>query len=96
MRFTIRDLLWLILVAAVVFAWFNSDRKRAAELQAVQARFEKWRSDWTVETQEILRVNRIAALNPGAYQDWLKLRDEERRKSRQLLAEQLGTIDQQP
>ena len=96
MKLTIRDLLWLALVAAVVFAWINSDRKRAAELQDVQLRFEKWRAEWAAETNETLRLNRIAALNPGAYQDWLKLKDEERRKARQLLAEKLGTADQQP
>ena len=96
MKLTIRDLLWLTLVAAVAFAWFNSDRKRVAEQQAAQAKFEKWRTEWTADTNEILRLNRIAALNPGAYQDWLKLKDEERRKARQLLAEQLDTADQQP
>jgi hypothetical protein len=93
MRLTLRDLLWLMLAAAIAFAWYRADRQRAAELQATRAQFEKWRAEIQTETAETLRKNRVAALNPGAYQDWLKHTDEERAKARQALAQQLGIND---
>jgi multidrug efflux pump subunit AcrA (membrane-fusion protein) len=96
MRLTIRDLLWLILVAAIALASYRADRQRAAELQAAGAQFEKWRVEIQTETAETLRKNRVAALNPGAYQDWLKHTNEERVKARQALVQQLGIDDEKP
>ena len=96
MKLTLRDLLWLTLVAAIFFAWYRADRQRALELRAAQFEFEKWRIEIQTETDKTLKRNRVAALNPGAYQDWLKHSDQERLKARQTLTEQLGVESEKP
>ena len=96
MKLTIRDLLWLTLVAAILLTWFRSDRQRVIELQADRKQFETWRVEIQSETAEVLANHRIAALNPGAYQDWLKKTEEERIQARQELARQRGADDEIP
>ena len=96
MRLTIRDLLWLTLVVAIFLSWFRSDRNRVGELQAERLQFETWRVEIQSETAKILAKNRVAALMPGAYQDWLKKSEEERIQARQALAKQLGSDDETP
>lgn len=96
MKLTIRDLLWLTLVVAIFLTWLRSDRQRAAELQAERAQFEMWRAQFQSQTAEILDNYRRTAMNPGAYQDWLKKTEAERLQSRQVLAKQLGLADENP
>jgi len=95
MKVTTRDLLWLTLVVAIFLTWHRSDGRRIAELQGERNQFETWRSEIQTETEKTLARHRIAALNPGAYQDWIKHSDEERRQARQALVKQLG-YDENP
>jgi len=70
MKLTIRDLLWLILVAAVAFGWLQSDRRRAAEIS------DAWRllNEWKATTADLLvrsgaTVFQTEALTPAELQD---------------------------
>jgi hypothetical protein len=89
MKFTVRDLLWLTLVAAVAFSWFYSDRKRSAELQSTIQRHNKWLDEWKAETAEIIEGYRKAAMAPVAYQEFLYRRNQEIAKAKQARDEQL-------
>ena len=77
MKFVLRDLLWLVLVLAVAFSWFHSNRKQRDELQAIIDQQNKLIEAWKVETAETIERYRQAALDPVAYQKGLPLPDQE-------------------
>jgi hypothetical protein len=88
-RFTIRDVLWLILVAAVAFSWFRSDRKHQAELEAAIDRQNKLLEAWKTETADTIERYREAALDPVAYQDELARRNKHVQEANRLRSLQL-------
>src|SRR4051812_18063736 len=90
MGFTIRDLFWLVLVAAIGFGWARSDRKRMAEVQAARDNCAEQRSKLVADIERELRRYEIAALNPSAYEDWLRLSEAERQTAIHVIAKQLG------
>jgi hypothetical protein len=82
MKFTLRDLLWLTLVLAVAFAWFNSDRRRDAEIRSEIDRHYKWQDEWKAETAETIETYRKAALDPVTYREFVYRRNQEIAKAR--------------
>jgi|tagenome__1003787_1003787.scaffolds.fasta_scaffold17784436_1 hypothetical protein len=83
MKVTLRDLLWLILVCGVALAWFNSDRRRDAEVRSIIDRHYKWQDEWKAETAETVETYRKAALDPVAYREFVYRRNQEVSKARQ-------------
>jgi hypothetical protein len=44
MKLTIRDLLWLVLVAAVSFGWLQSDRRRVSQIDDAARLLDEWKT----------------------------------------------------
>jgi hypothetical protein len=87
MKFTLRDLLWLTLVLAVALSWFNSDRRRDAELRATTDRHNKWLDEWRAETSKTIEGYRKAALDPVAYREFVYKRNQDEADARKARAE---------
>jgi hypothetical protein len=68
MKFTLRDLLWLILVCAGALSWGVSDRKREAELRSTVDRHKQAAGAWAIEK---------ARFDPVAYRDFVYQREQE-------------------
>src|SRR5437764_12737918 len=77
MKFTLRDLLWLVLVLSVAFSWFSASRKQEAELRSTIDRHNRLLEAWKAETAETIERYRQAALDPVAYQEGIARRDRE-------------------
>ena len=75
MEFTLRDLLWLVLVAALASSWLHSDRQRIAETQAVKDRYDEWLEQFRAETDETLKRYRQAAFDNPAFREWIDQRE---------------------
>jgi hypothetical protein len=96
MKFTLRDLLWLTLVLALALSWFNSDRRRDAELRATTDRHNKWLDEWKAETSETIEGYRKAALDPLAYREFVYKRNQEVAKAQQARAQQSNNENELP
>lgn len=86
MKLTIRDLMWLVLVAAVAFGWLQSYRRQAGELDDARLRASECRS----AAADVLRKtgvidtlqNEMFAAKPGEPID-----EEMLQRNRKLLSE---------
>jgi hypothetical protein len=91
MRFSIRDILWLMVVVALALAWFVTAHRSAlieARLQAADRRIEDLKAEIQVATNE--SKNLLSQLESffGAFKK-LELSDEQRQSFGTLLQEEL-------
>ena len=77
MKLTLRDLLWLILAAAIALSWWQSDRKRAAELRTAIESHHRQLDKFRMETAETLNRYRQAAFDNPGFREFVQQHDRD-------------------